>query len=67
MIEYLSFILQCTTVILPGAMAYHIYSLIKMAELIINELHPEVSHSPPESNVKRQKFIEPTLKNKLTS
>ena len=61
MLEYLSFILQCKTVILLGATSYYIYSFIKMAELIINELLLEVSHDPPESDVKRQKLIECVL------
>ena len=43
------------------ATACYIYSLIKMAESIINELLPEVSHNPPESDVKRQKLIECVL------
>ena len=47
--------------ILLGVTAYYIYSLIKMAESIINELLLEVSHDPPESDVKRQKLIEYVL------
>ena len=61
MLEYLSFILQCKTVILLGATSYYICSFIKTAELIINELLLEVSHDPPESDVKRQKLIECVL------
>ena len=61
MIEYLSFILQCTTVMTLGATAYYIYSLIKMTESTINELLLEVLHNPPESDVKRQKLIECVL------
>ena len=56
MLEYSSFILQSTTVILLEATTY-IYSLIKMAESIINNLLPGVSRDPPESDVNRQKFI----------
>ena len=32
MIEYLSFFLQCTIVVLLGAAAYCLYSLLEMAE-----------------------------------
>ena len=56
MLEYSSFILQSITVILLEATTY-IYSLIKMAESIINNLLPGVSRDPPESGVNRQKFI----------
>ena len=56
MLKYSSFILQSTTVILLEATTY-IYSLIKMTESIINKLLPGVSRDPPESDVKRQKFI----------
>ena len=56
MLEYSSFILQSTTVILLKATTY-IYSLIKMAESIINKLLPGVSRDPPESDVNRHKFI----------
>ena len=56
MLEYSSFILQSTTVILLEATTY-IYSLIKMTESIINNLLPEVSRDPPESDANRQKFI----------
>ena len=56
MLEYSSFILQSTTVILLEATTY-IYSLIKMAESIINNLLPGVSRDPPESDMNRHKFI----------
>ena len=58
MIECLSFVLQCTTVILFGAAAYCLYSLLEMDEESINELFPEVSYKPLESDVKPQKLIE---------
>ena len=61
MIEYFSLILQCTTTITLWANAYYIYPLIKMANEIINELLPEVSHDQPKSEVKRQKLIECVL------
>ena len=44
-----------------GTTAYYLYSLLKMAEEIINELLPEVPYEPPESEVKRQKLIECVL------
>ena len=58
MIEYLSFILQCTTVIILEATANYIYSLLKMAEESTNDLLPEVSYNPPKSDVKQQRLIE---------
>ena len=61
MIEYLSFILQCPTVILLGTTTYYLYSLLKMAEEIINELLPEVSYDTPELDKKQQKLIECVL------
>ena len=61
MIENLSFLLQCTTVILLGATAYYLYSLIKIAEEGINELITEVPYDPPKSGVNRQKLIECVL------
>ena len=61
MTEYFSPFLQCTTAIILGATAYYIYSLIKMANEIINELLPEVSHDPLKSDVKRQKLTECVL------
>ena len=57
MIECFSIILQCTTAIILWATAYYIYSLIKMATKIINDLLLEVPYDPPKSKVKRQKFI----------
>ena len=60
-IEYFSLILQCTTTIIRGPTAYYIYSFIKMANEIINELLPEVPYDPPKSEVKRQKLIECVL------
>ena len=51
MIEYFSLILQCTTVIILWATAYCIYSIIEMANEIINDLLPEISHIPPKSEV----------------
>ena len=80
MFEYFSFLLQCTTTIILGATAYYLYSLIKMANEILDDLVLEVSHDPPKSEVKQQKLIECVLtrnckqylgklipKNKLTS
>ena len=61
MIEYFSLILQCIMVIILGATAYYLYSLIKMVEASINELLPEVPYEPPKSEVKRQKLIEYVL------
>ena len=61
MIEYLSFLLQCTLLIILGATAYYLYFLLKMAEASINDLLPEVSYNPPESDMKRQKLIECVL------
>ena len=60
MLEYLSFLLQlqCITTIILGATAYYLYSLIKMANEIIDVLLLEVSHDPPKSEIKRQKLIE---------
>ena len=52
MTEYLSFILQCTTVIILGAEAYCLYSLLKIADGDIKELLLEVSYEPSESDVK---------------
>ena len=45
--------------IMLGAATYYLYSLIKMAEVNINELLQEVSYDPPD--VKRQKLIECVL------
>ena len=53
MSEYLSFLLQCTSVTLLGAAAYYLYSLLKMAKVSINDLLPK----RPESDMKRQKLI----------
>ena len=61
MIEYFSFLLQCSTVILHEAAAYCLYSLIKMVGASINELLSEVPYNPPQSEVKRQKLIECVL------
>ena len=61
MIEYLSFLLQCTTAIILGSNAYHLYSLIKMAESSIDELLLKVPYNPPKSDVKQQKLIKCTL------
>ena len=58
MIEYLSFFLQCATVIILGATAHYIYSLLKMAEASFIDLLSEV---PPNSDIKRQKLIECVL------
>ena len=58
MIEYFSLILQYTTVMILRAIAYYIYSLIKMANEIFSDLLAEVSYEPPKSEVKRQKLIE---------
>ena len=60
MIEYLSFLLQCTTVIILGATVYCLYPFLKMIESI-NELLPEVPYDPPKSDVKGQKLIECVL------
>ena len=57
MLEYLSFILQSTTTIRLEATTHYIYSLIKMAESIINELLTGVSRDLGESDVKRQKLL----------
>ena len=73
--------MQCATGFILGATTYYIYSLLKMAEASINDLLSEVLHDPPDSDVKRQKFIvcvltrnskhsicgRHTPKNKLTS
>ena len=61
MIEYLSFILQFTISIILWAAAYYIYSLIKIANEIINHLLPEASHNPLKSKVKWQKLIKCVL------
>ena len=59
MVEYLSFLLQCTTTIILGATTYYLYSLIKMANKSIDDfVLPEVSCNPPRSEVKQQKLIE---------
>ena len=50
--EYLSFILLCTLVALLGAAICYLYSLLKMAEVSINDLLPEVSYNALESDVK---------------
>ena len=60
-IEYLSFLLQCITTIILWVIAYNLYSLIKMANKIIDELLPEVSHNSPEPGVKQQKLIKCAL------
>ena len=57
MIEYFGFILQCTTAVILWAKAHYIYSLIKMANQIINDLLLEVSHDPPKSDMERHKLI----------
>ena len=46
MIEFFSFILQCTMDVILGATSYYPYSLIRMVEASINELFPEISHDP---------------------
>ena len=61
MIEYLSFFLECTTTTVLGAAAYYLYSLIKMAEEIINELLPEVSHNPSKAEVEWHTLIRGVL------
>ena len=62
MIEYcLSFFVQCDIVIILGATAHYIYSLLTMAEASINDLLPEVPYDPPKSDVKRQKLIKCVL------
>ena len=67
-LEYLSFLLQCTTTIILSAIAYYLYSLIKGANEIIVDLLLEVSHDPPKSEVERQKLWEKLIpKNRLTS
>ena len=52
MTEYLSIFPHCTMTIILGGTPYYLYSLIKMAEGIINELLLEVSHSPLKSGMK---------------
>ena len=61
MLEYLSFLLQCTTVIILGATTHYIYSLVKMAESIINELLLELLHDPLKSELKQQMLINSVL------
>ena len=61
MIEYLSFLLQCTSVTLLGATTCYLYSLLKMAEASINDLLPEVSYNPLKSDMKQEKLIECVL------
>ena len=61
MIQYFSFILQCTTAIILAAITCHIYSIIKIANETINDLLPEVSRDLPKSDMKRQKLIESVL------
>ena len=65
MIEYLSFLLQCTSVTLLEATACYMHfqmkTLLKMAERSINDLLPEVSYSTPKSDAKQQKLIECVL------
>ena len=63
MIEYLSFLLLCTLGALLGAAACYLYfqtkTLLKVAEVSINDLLLEVSYDPP--NVKQQNLIECVL------
>ena len=61
MLEYLSFLLQCTTVTILGATAYYLYSLLKIADVSINKLIIEVPYDPPKSDVKRQEVIKCVL------
>ena len=61
MIEYFILILQFTKAIILWATAYYIYSLIKVASEIVNDLLLEVSQDPPKLEVKRQKLIECVL------
>ena len=61
MIEYLSFILQCTTAIILGTTTYYLYSVIRMVEVSISELLLEVSYDPPKSDMKWRKVIECVL------
>ena len=62
MIEYFSFILQCTTTIILAAVTYYIYALIKMTNEIINDLVlQELPYDPSGSDVKRQKLMECVL------
>ena len=60
MIECVSFIPQCATctVIILAATAHYIYSLLKMAEVSINDLLQE---DPPKLDAKRQKPVEYVL------
>ena len=64
MIEYFGLILHCIMAIMLGVTAHDLYSLIKMAEASINDLLPEVSRDPPESEVK--KLIECVLTGKAS-
>ena len=57
MIEYLHFIFQCAMDMMLGATAYYLYSYLKMAEGIIDELISEESYESLESDVKQQKLI----------
>ena len=56
MIEYLSFLLQCTSVALLGDTVCYLYfemkTLLKMAEMSINDLLPEVCYGPLKSDLK---------------
>ena len=63
MIEYLSFFLLCTLVALLGAAACYLYfrTLLKMAEVSINDLLLRVPYDPPKSDMKQQKLIECVL------
>ena len=53
MIEYMSFLLQCISVMILGATTCCLYSLLKMAEAHINDL---LSEDPPDT--KSQKLTE---------
>ena len=44
-------------VIILGATAYYVYSIITMLEVSISDLLPKISHDPPKSEVKQQKLI----------
>ena len=65
MIEYSSFLLQCTSVSSFGVTTCYLYfqmkTLLKMAEASINNLLPGVPYNPPKSEMKRQKLIECVL------
>ena len=65
MIEYLSFILQCTSVVLLRATACYLYfrtkTLLRMAKSSFTDSLLEVTYDPPKSDPKRQKLIECAL------